>query len=353
MPGDADEPRESAQSPLGQGLGVFRGPQPSRPTAEEQDAVDELMPMDDGFAGFARRFCVLTMLSAAIAGFGLVADSSAVVIGAMLVAPLMTPITVMAASTVTADNRRLARASLLLLVGAALAIAVGWLCGLLTAFDINSPSELTPELLGRTNPRLIDLAIAIAAGAAAGYIAPRRSAVGALPGVGIAVALVPPLATVGITAELGFTHEAWRALLLFLTNLVAIIFAAALMLIAAGFRPRQGTSRGSLRVRVAVTLVGVVLVAIPLSLHTRSRVHELTLRHDVVDSIATWDPTVDVTSLTTELVGGTAEVKLAITSAGVPSPPQQLAEEISRRSGYPVTLRLSTDHQEVFEATNG
>ena len=93
------------------------------------------------------------------------------------------------------------------------------------------------------NEFLRRLGIAVTAGAAAGYILPRRSAMGALPGVGIAVALVPPLVVVGITWEADATSESLNALLLYGTNLAAIVFSAAVMLLFAGFRPRLRRSR--------------------------------------------------------------------------------------------------------------
>jgi uncharacterized membrane protein len=95
----------------------------------------------------------------------------------------------------------------------------------------------------RTFPGLLDLGIAVTAGAAAGYILPRRSATSALPGVGIAVALVPPLAVVGITLEADARTESANALLLYGTNLAAIVFSAAVMLLLSGFRPHVRRSR--------------------------------------------------------------------------------------------------------------
>ena len=185
------------------------------------------------------------MLSSSIAAVGLLADSAAVVIGAMLVAPLMTPILATAAATVRADNRELV-------------IALG---SDRAGHGAGDPGRLphlsgrvrrrtrhcgtSREVRARTFPGLLDLGIAVTAGAAAGYITPRRATTGALPGVGIAVALVPPLATVGITYELGADDAARNALLLFVTNLAAIVFAASVMLLLAGFpTPCPGLEEG-------------------------------------------------------------------------------------------------------------
>ncbi len=216
---------------------------PSTPDDDARAAVDELIPVGPGLREYVKRFCALIALSSAIASFGLLADSGAVVIGAMLVAPLMTPIMGAAAATVTADNRRLVPALSIIALGTVLAIFVGGLMSMMAGGTVIDVRALPQEIRSRTFPGLLDLGIAISAGAAAGYVLPRRSAISALPGVGIAVALVPPLATVGITAELGLPTEARNALLLYVTNLAAIVFAAGVMLLFSGFRPEVRTSR--------------------------------------------------------------------------------------------------------------
>jgi uncharacterized hydrophobic protein (TIGR00271 family) len=200
---------------------------PSEPTDEAIEAIDELVPDGEEFRPYLGRFVMLIVLSAGIASFGLLADSAAVVIGAMLVAPLMTPITATAAATVTARNRRLLAALGVIALGTLAAIAVGYLTARFAGTSFVNAADLPGEVISRTFPGLLDLGIAITAGAAAGYILPRRSTTGALPGVGIAVALVPPLATVGICLAAGADDLAANAFLLYITNLAAIIFSAS------------------------------------------------------------------------------------------------------------------------------
>ncbi|MGA9279074.1 MAG: betaine-aldehyde dehydrogenase [Ilumatobacter sp.] len=173
------------------------------PTEDGQAALDELIPDGDEFAPCLRRFAALTVLSGSIAAVGLLSDSAAVVIGAMLVAPLMVPITAAAAATVRAQNDRLIRSVLVISLGVLLAVAVGCLSCAVAGFDIVSEADLPGEVANRTLPGLLDLGVAITAGAAAGYISTRQTTTSALPGVGIAVALVPPLATVAILIQLG------------------------------------------------------------------------------------------------------------------------------------------------------
>ena len=111
----------------------------------------------------------------------------------MLVVPLMTPILAAAVATVRAENRELFGALLIIAMGTVLAILVGYATSAIASDAVRGTTDLPGEVKARTFPGLLDLGIAVTAGAAAGYILPRRSATSALPGVGIAVALVPPL----------------------------------------------------------------------------------------------------------------------------------------------------------------
>ncbi|MEQ8437372.1 MAG: DUF389 domain-containing protein [Ilumatobacter fluminis] len=321
---------------------------PAEPTADARDAIDELIPTGDGQREYVFRFSALICLSAWIASFGLLADSGAVVIGAMLVAPLMTPIMGAAAAVVTADNRRLLRAMIIIALGTTLAIAVGWATSLIAGGSVIDVRALPGEIRGRTFPGLLDLGVAISAGAAAGYIQPRRSAIAALPGVGIAVALVPPLATVGITAELGLGEESRNAFLLYLTNLAAIIFAAGLVLLLSGFRPHQRHGRGALRKRLFVTTLAVLVVAIPLFRHTQSVIRDLRLESAVVQSVEVWDPDARIVEIRADIAGDEADIELVIVSQGEAEPAWALAELIRDRFDGPVALSVLYQGDEHF-----
>ncbi len=334
-------------TPLASALGWTRRQLRTPPTAEARGAVDELIPDGDELWPYVGKFVMLTVLSAGIASFGLLSDSGAVVIGAMLVAPLMTPITATAAATVTAHNVRLVRALLIILLGTALAVAVGYLTTVVAGTEVVSTNDLPQEVLSRTYPGLLDLGIAITAGAAAGYIAPRRSVTSALPGVGIAVALVPPLATVGICAAVGLPSDARNAMLLYLTNLAAIVFAASIMLLLAGFRPDDHPRRGLGR-RLAVTLLAVVAVAVPLTLHTRETLRDAALERAVTESVVEWDEQAEVRQLDSNVDDELAVVELLVSSPGDPQPAWRLAQEIRERFGGPVDLRLLYQQDQQF-----
>jgi uncharacterized hydrophobic protein (TIGR00271 family) len=342
-----DAPQQT--TPVGSIVEWLRSTWTREPSEEEHAAIDELIPEGGvDLAEYVVRFSFLIVLSAAIAGFGLLADSAGVVIGAMLVAPLMTPITAVAGALVTARNTRLWRALLVIAWGIVLAVAVGWLVSLIAGGSVTDVSELPNEVRARTFPGLLDLGIAVAAGAAAGYILPRRSTIGALPGVGIAVALVPPLTTVGITFELGLPREAGNAFLLFLTNFAAIVFAASIALALTGFRPSQYAGRRALGARIAITLAVVTIVAIPLTLHTLSTLEDARLRRAVVASVETWDDNVRILELDADASNDRGTVELLVVGSGETPPAWILAEEIRDEFGGAVDLRLRYQRDELF-----
>ena len=180
-------------------------------------------------------FFIMIGLSAAIATFGLLQNSAAVIIGAMLVAPLMAAIFGLSLSVVRGDVRLLRRAASALVRGIALSVAVSTLLTL-----IMPATTLYSEILNRTQPSLLDLGVALASGAAGAYALCRKEVSAALPGVAIAAALVPPLAVAGIGLARWEGSIAGGAMLLFFTNLVAISAAGGLVFIWLGFRPLPG-----------------------------------------------------------------------------------------------------------------
>jgi uncharacterized hydrophobic protein (TIGR00271 family) len=141
----------------------------------------------------AVRFYALVATSTLIAAFGLIANSVAVIIGAMVVAPLMTPIFGMALALVRGDTKLLGRAFQAEVLGVILAVGVSTIFG-----SLPLALEATPEMLARTQPNLLDLLVAMLAGFAGSYAMIEERLSPALPGVAIAVAVVPPLANAGL-----------------------------------------------------------------------------------------------------------------------------------------------------------
>jgi len=174
-------------------------------------------------------FYLLVCLSAIIATYGLLANSAAVVIGAMLVAPLMGPIFGIALALSTGDRHLLKTAVFAEVVGIILAVALSTLVGL-----IPLRPDFGSEILARTQPTIYDVLVALASGLAGGYALVDEKISPALPGVAIATALVPPLAVCGLNLAAGDWMLAWGAFLLFLINFIAIEFAAASIFMVLG-----------------------------------------------------------------------------------------------------------------------
>lgn len=340
--------RRGSLTPLGELFGPRRTRR--RWTVEERRGVlDDLFFEHDRRVPYLKRFAILIVLSAMIAAFGLLSNSAAVVIGAMLVAPLMTPILATAAALVSGQAARLAESVAIILGGTLAAIGVAWLVSLVGAGPVTA-DELTDQLLARTSPGLLDLGIAIAAGAAAAYILTDRGAASALPGVAIAVALVPPLATAGISLQLGATSDAEGALLLFSTNLVAIILSAAAVFLATGFIDRDvvGFSMHRVRVGLAITLAAGVAVSVPLALHTRQVVEDERFQRAVVDSVPLWDPEAEIVDVETDRDGNRGAVDIVVASPTDPVPAWRLAELIADREGL-VEVEVNLKHRAEFE----
>ncbi len=163
-----------------------------------------------------------------IATAGVISDSTATVIGAMIVAPLMTPILGIVLAIVLADRPNLLRSVGMVLAGAAAVIFLAWLFGHLAAVPIDSTTS--SQVAGRIHPRTVDLIAALATGAVGAVALARSDISDTLPGVAIAISLVPPLAVVGLTLEAGATSEALGALLLFGTNVAAILLSGIVVM---------------------------------------------------------------------------------------------------------------------------
>ncbi|MBK6327671.1 MAG: TIGR00341 family protein [Chloroflexi bacterium] len=214
---------------------------------------------------YLERFSVLLFLATVIATVGVINDSTATVIGAMIIAPLMLPIMATAGALVMGQMGRAIQSLFLVTMGIASVIGLSALMGLMypdaISFTANS------QILARTSPRLWDLIAALASGAAGAFCMSRDDIADSLPGVAIAISLVPPLCVVGISLSYGELTAAWGALLLFVTNMLAILLAgggvlAILGLSGAATVKLRGNAR---RNSFALILISSLLVAVPLT----------------------------------------------------------------------------------------
>lgn len=170
-----------------------------------------------------KSYMLMCGLSAGIATLGLLQSSTAVVIGAMLISPLMGPIASMGFGFASLDGRQIREAAKVIAVGA----AIGILTGILLTW-LSPIRNATSEIVARTEPTLLDLVVAVFSGIAGAYATVRQKGATAI-GVAIATALMPPLATVGYGLGVANPRFALGAFLLFLTNLAAIAFSFALI----------------------------------------------------------------------------------------------------------------------------
>jgi uncharacterized hydrophobic protein (TIGR00271 family) len=232
------------------------------------------------------RFWLLLPLSAVIAAAGVVSDSTATVIGAMIVAPLMTPILGIVLSVVLTDGANLRRCLLLVIAGAAAVVAVGWLTGLFVPYPIVAATNA--QVAARVTPRLVDLVAALATGAVGSVALVRSDISDTLPGVAIAISLVPPLAVVGLTLESGAPRQSLGALLLFTTNVAAIL--ASGIVVMALYRVRRTSGQANTAAfgyRGAVAIIAVLLLAVIVPVRTISeRIDKTTVRQSDVQAVA-------------------------------------------------------------------
>ena len=240
------------------------------------------------------RFWILLVLAAIIASAGVIADSTATVIGAMIVAPLMGPIVGIALAVVLVDRRNLVRSVLLVLGGAIAVIVIGYLAGLLSILPVVAANNA--QVAARVAPRLLDLVAALATGVVGAIALIRSDISDTLPGVAVAISLVPPLAVVGLTAESGAWSEAGGALLLFVANVSAIMAAAIVVMAIYGvFRIPGSAAAGAPRARpfrrssaVVVIVMLVVLVVLPLALSTVTATTSAVAEQDVRNVVEPW-----------------------------------------------------------------
>ncbi|MEZ5295179.1 MAG: DUF389 domain-containing protein, partial [Ilumatobacteraceae bacterium] len=263
--------------------------------AQDVDAMRESVFFEGPEAGRKlTRFWILLLLAATIAAAGVVADSTATVIGAMIVAPLMVPIQGTMLSVVIADRNNLARSIGLVVAGAASAVAIGYVVGLSVVNDV--VAQTNSQVAGRVSPRLIDLLAALATGMVGSVALARRDISDTLPGVAIAISLVPPLSVVGLTLESGAGHEALGALLLFVTNVAAILATGTIVMALYGAHRITGRDDGFTalhrRKAVAVIAVMVVLVGIPLAVSSAALTRVTSLESTVHELGQEWADTV-------------------------------------------------------------
>ena len=197
---------------------------------EEGDRLDELHHSYDGEAQLNESFIVLTVGASLIASLGLVANNTAVVIGAMVVAPWILPLRVAVFAVLIGHSRLLFRSLLTLAAGAGITLILSMGLGLIAGSEGLLEVEALPEIAARLEPNIIDLGIALAAGAVATYAKVNPGAVSSMAGTAISVALVPPVCVMGLMLADSNMSGAQGAALLFTANLLGILIGGITVL---------------------------------------------------------------------------------------------------------------------------
>jgi uncharacterized hydrophobic protein (TIGR00271 family) len=269
---------------------------------------DEIIRQVDAEARLRSSYLFMCVMSAGIATTGLLLNSPAVIIGAMLISPLMAPIVRLGLGVGTLDHLRAGDAVLVLAAGMAFAlltaVAIVWLSPI---------REITPEIAARTRPSLFDLVVAVLSGLAGGY-AMVRGRGGAIVGVAIATALMPPMAVAGFGIASGEFAVARGAMLLFTTNLVAIALSVTAVSTWYGFSRRR--VRHALVWQTALALILVLPLTVPLldSLRTIALDAQLTqaVRLAVADTLGSEQSRILGLQVTTNASADSTRIDLAL-----------------------------------------
>jgi uncharacterized hydrophobic protein (TIGR00271 family) len=277
------------------------------------------------------RFYTMVAVSTLIASVGLVAGSTAVIIGAMLVAPLMTPIFGISLALVRGSTSNLGKAARAEVVGILVAVGLSLGFGLLPVAH-----SVTAPMLARSAPNLLDLLVAVLAGFAGAYSIVDEKSDPVLPGVAIATAIVPPLANVGLFVSLGRYAEATGSFLLFVANFLSILIVAAGVFVAAGMAPRRGgRTAADLAKRFSIAVAGFIVVATLLTSQLAKIVGHRRIEKTVRETIESVEglKILDVHHLESE-----TGPEILVETVGTKAPTARIVGEMETAVGVPVKV---------------
>jgi len=300
---------------------------------------------------------VMLLLSVAIATFAVLQDSTAVVIGAMLIAPLMTPILGLAGALVNGWRRRAGSSAMLVALGVIGAVALAYLISdwvpALVGFESNS------QVISRVNPTFVDMLIALCAGAAGAFATVNSRLASSIAGVAIAVALVPPLAVVGVSLEQERWSDAFGSFLLFMTNFVSIVLAAAGVFVLAGFAEsaRLRSNRSQVLSTLAPFGALALVILVPLVFTAEGILATASAESTAQNVVTDWvgqDSRLRVGQVAVDASAEKVTVTVEITGSESLPPPRDLQRELSDALGRPVELVVEfTPSVEINVSENG
>lgn len=278
-------------------------------------------------------YIILIISSCAIATLGLLSNSAAVIIGAMIIAPLMLPIRGLAFGALQADITLFRKGLIAVTVGTILAVAIAWTLGWL----VGLPSYGS-EILARSRPTLLDLGIAVAAGGISGYAKVETKISTSLAGTAIAVALMPPICVIGLGLAQGNWSLSFGATLLYLTNLLGIALSCMVTFVVVGYTS-MARARQPLIWTMALTAILVIPLGVSFARLVRQTQLENSLRRALLNRTVTFGR-LQLLNSNTNWLANPPEVRLSV-RAREPVTPRQvelLEEFIEREMGQPFTL---------------
>jgi uncharacterized hydrophobic protein (TIGR00271 family) len=296
-------------------------------------------------------FFALLLFATVIATYGVLSGSTATVIGAMIVAPLMGPIMATTAAVVMGSMSRALRAIALVAAGVVTVILFSYILSWVVP-DVTISFTSNGEITSRINPGLYALLTALGAGAAGAFITSRAEIADSMGGVAIAISLVPPLCVAGISLQQGQLDAAGGALLLFLTNFLAILLAGGVVLVIIGLG-KLATTQEHARVRrggFVVFVAGVLLVTIPLTLTTYQGVIHAKENNNATSEVQKW-----LEGTPYQMVAVKVDDRVVITTvegSGKLKPVQELANQLALALGHPILVNLRTLPAQIGTSSN-
>jgi uncharacterized hydrophobic protein (TIGR00271 family) len=286
-------------------------------------------------------YYVLLLLSCLIATMGLYQNSAAVIIGAMIVAPLMRPVFGLSAGILWGSGKTLWESITTLIKGTLVVVVVTG------ALSFIIPGIVTTsEMLARIKPSFFDIIVALSCGFVGAYAFVNKRVSSAIPGVAISVALMPPLCTAGIGIGLQRWDMAMGAGLLFAINLVGISMAALIVFYLVRLHPQTDDKRESVKAArraigsLIISLIFMLVISLPLVYFTATSL-EYTLEKDTIYSLLHEYYPLDSVYSFEVIPGRPEEMRVVLLHRENRTPDQGLMEnEVTRRIGHPVHLVL-------------
>jgi uncharacterized hydrophobic protein (TIGR00271 family) len=322
-------------------------------------STDEIEKNFDWGSKSTFSFIFMLAISAVIATFGLLANSVAVIIGAMIIAPLMNPILALSYWLLTGRWDMIMRSFISVLIGTILSICIAVLITYLIGWKVAGT-----EILSRMRPNLLDLGDALASGAAAAFAYSHSKVSSAFAGIAVAVALIPPLCTVGISiavrndvsVEVGEAFDSFDTkgpLLLYITNFIGIIFASSMVFFLQYFRRKL---KAILILALAMVCLGIIIL--PLGFRMKNLLIRNNIRRNLTVMATALLPEEDYTRIHLQKLIVKIDKKVVFVRAEVDAEPgvvtqvfiDKLQDKLSENIGMPVILEVGVTLESVFRS---